>query len=326
MIEVVRCGAMTSVQDLGRPGFRHLGVGHSGAMDCIAMRQANMILGNDPAAAVVEVSVAPLVLRFTEDSSVALTGTDFTASLSAAGVGEHPQEVTAVLPGHAIKVRAGDTLTLSRPTIPGAHCYLAVAGGIDVPLVLGSRSTDLSGGFRGLAGRTLAAGDQLPVGTVTGRCISSGHGIRSMRPIHILRALPGPDWDLFTAEAQERLPKQPWRIRHQSNRMGLRLHGTSLQLRQPVELLSSGVMPGDVQVPPDGMPIVLANDAQTTGGYPRIASVIEADIWQLAHMPPSTSVFFRLVDREEAAAAMAQQQQYLTRLALTIAADVADQA
>jgi len=324
MIEVVRCGAMTSIQDLGRPGYRHLGVGHAGAMDCIAMRQANMILGNDPAAAVLEISVAPLVLRFTEDASVALTGTDFTASVSNSG-GEHAQEVTSVLPGHAIPVRAGDTLTLSRPTIPGAHCYVAVAGGIDVPLVLGSRSTDLSAGFGGLAGRTLAAGDQLPVGAVTGRCISSGHGIRSIRPIHILRALPGPDWDLFTTEAQERLPKQPWRIRHQSNRMGLRLHGSSLPLRQPVELLSSGVMPGDVQVPPDGLPIVLANDAQTTGGYPRIASVIEADIWQLAHMPPSTSVFFRLVDREQAAAAMAQQQQYLARLAFTIATDVAGQ-
>jgi len=324
MIEVVRCGAMTSVQDLGRPGFRHLGVGHAGAMDCIAMRQANMIVGNDPAAAVLEVSVAPLVLRFTEATSVALTGTDFTASLGKTD-GEHPQEVTSVLPGHATTVHAGDTLTLSRPTIPGAHCYVAVAGGIDVPLVLGSRSTDLSAGFGGLAGRTLAAGDQLPVGTAAGRCISNRHGIRSMRPIHILRALPGPDWDLFTAEAKERLPKQPWRIRHQSNRMGLRLHGSPLPLRQPVELLSSGVMPGDVQVPPDGLPIVLANDAQTTGGYPRIASVIEADIWQLAHMPPSTSVFFRLVDREQAAAAMAQQQQYLARLALTIAADIAGQ-
>jgi len=323
MIEVVRCGAMTSVQDLGRPGYRHLGVGHAGAMDCIAMRQANMILGNNPTAAVLEISVAPLVLRFTVDSHVALTGTDFTASLSAAPTGEQTQEIT-VLPGHAVQVRAGDTLTLARPAIPGAHCYLAVAGGIDVPLVLGSRSTDLSAGFGGLAGRALAAGDQLPIGAATGHCISAGHGIRSMRPIHILRALPGPDWDLFTAEAQERLSRQPWRIRHQSNRMGLRLHGTSLQLRQSVELLSSGVMPGDVQVPPDGLPIVLANDAQTTGGYPRIASVIEADIWQLAHMPPSTSVFFRLVDREEAAAAMAQQHQYLERLTLTIAADVAD--
>jgi len=321
MIEVLRCGAMTSVQDLGRPGYRHLGVGHAGAMDCIAVRQANMILGNDPAAAVLEVSVAPLVLRFAEDTHVALTGTDFTASLSSTS-GEHAQDVS-VLPGHATPVRAGSILTLSRPTIPGAHCYVAVAGGIDVPLVLGSRSTDLSAGFGGLAGRTLAAGDQLPVGAVTGRCISSRHGVRSIRPIHILRALPGPDWDLFTAEAQDRLPKQPWRIRHQSNRMGLRLHGSSLPLRQPVELLSSGVMPGDVQVPPDGLPIVLANDAQTTGGYPRIASVIEADIWQLAHMPPSTSVFFRLVNREEAAAAMAQLQQYLTRLALTIATDVA---
>src|SRR5690606_6388722 len=107
------------------------------------------------------------------------------------------------------------------------------------------------------------------------------------------------------------------------NRMGLRLNGTPLTLLRPVELLSAGVMPGDVQVPPDGLPIVLANDAQTTGGYPRIASVIDADLCQLAHMPPSTSVFFHLIDREEAAEAMAQQQLYLQRLALSITADTA---
>lgn len=322
MIEVMRCGALTTVQDLGRFGYRHLGVGQSGAMDSVALRQANMILGNEPSAAVIEISVAPLVLQFSIDSVIALTGTDFTASIATApAVAE--QLPTPLLPGYAIKVHAGETLTLARPTVPGARCYLAVAGGIDVPLVLGSRSTDLSAGFGGLAGRALSAGDQLPIGTGSGCCISSRRGIRAIRPVHVLRALHGPDWGRFTPDAHERFSMQPWRIRHQSNRMGLRLNGTPLTLLRPVELLSAGVMPGDVQVPPDGLPIVLANDAQTTGGYPRIASVIDADLWQLAHMPPSTSVFFHLIDREEAAEAMAQQQLYLQRLALSITADTA---
>lgn len=321
MIDVLRCGALTTVQDLGRFGYRHLGVGQSGAMDCIAMRQANMILGNESTAAVLEISVAPLVLRFSANTHIALTGTDFTASLTTAAATDLLETSAPVLPGYATEVGTGDILTLARPAIPGARCYLAVAGGIDVPLVLGSRSTDLSAGFGGLAGRALMAGDQLPLGATVGRCVSSNHGIRSIRPVHMLRALTGPDWSLFTTEAQEQFSKQPWRIRHQSNRMGLRLNGTPLRLLQPVELLSAGVMPGDVQVPPDGLPIVLANDAQTTGGYPRIASVITADLWQLAHMPPSTSMFFHIVDGEEATAALAQQQLYLERLARSIAAN-----
>lgn len=310
MIEVIRSGALTSIQDAGRHGLRHLGVCQSGALDPIAMQQANLLLGNAPDAAVLEISVGPLALRFKQDCAVAMSGSSFAASHST------PDNVivTQLLPGHAAIIRSGETLTLSKPLVPGARCYLAFAGGIDVAVVMGSRSTDLNAGFGGLQGRALQAGDRLPLGPASHRSAETGKGIRPLAPSHILRALPGPEYESFTTDSQILFWSQPWRISHQSNRMGLRLHGAALQLEEPLDLPSAGVLPGDVQVPPDGLPIVLANDAQTIGGYPRIASVIRADLWQLAHVPPGTSVYFVPVAPDEATAARIRQERYLRRL------------
>lgn len=306
MIEVLRCGALTTVQDLGRHGLRHLGVSQCGALDPLALQQANLLLGNDPGAAGLEISVGPVQLRFQEESVIVLTGVDFAPQLAdVPGI---------VLAGHRTWIPAGATLALTRPAIPGARCYLAVAGGIDVPTVLGSRSTDFKACFGGLQGRALEAGDILPVGPVTQTLTDTHRGVRGLAPTHVLRALPGPEYGEFTAASHTQFWMQPWRISHQSNRMGMRLNGPPLQLRQPLSLLSSGVLPGDVQVPADGLPIVLANDAQTIGGYPRIASVIRADLWQLAHLPPLTSVYFQPVTHAAARAVLERQASYLARL------------
>ena len=306
MIEILRCGALTTVQDLGRHGLRHQGVSQCGALDPLALQQANLLLGNPPTAAGLEISVGPLHLRFLQDSVIVLTGVDFAPRLE-----DLPG---SVLTDHRTWIPAGATLSLTRPAIPGARCYLAVAGGIDVPLMLGSRSTDLKAGFGGHQGRALEAGDLLPVGPVTQTLTDTHRGVRGLAPTHVLRALPGPDYEEFTAASHTQFWMQPWRISHQSNRMGMRLNGPPLQLRQPLSLLSSGVLPGDVQVPADGLPIVLANDAQTIGGYPRIASVIHADLWQLAHLPPLTSVYFQPVTHAVARAALERQERYLARL------------
>ena len=310
MIEVIRCGQFTTIQDLGRHGLRHLGVSQSGALDPVALQQANLLLGNEPDAAVLEISVGPLVLHFEHDCAVAMSGSSFAASHSTAAAATESR----LLPGHVSIIRSGETLTLSKPMVPGARCYLAFAGGIDVPIVMGSRSTDLNAGFGGLQGRALLTGDRLPIGPSSQVQAHSGKGIRPLAPSHILRALPGPDYESFTTDSQILFWSQPWRISHHSNRMGLRLNGTALQLEECLDLPSAGVLPGDVQVPPDGLPIVLANDAQTIGGYPRIASVIRADLWQLAHVPPCTSVYFVPVSLEEASAARARQEHYLRRL------------
>ncbi len=311
MIEVLRSGPMTTVQDLGRFGLRHLGVSQAGVLDPIALQQGNLILGNAQNAAVLEIGVGPLYLRFTSPSRVVLTGVDFAGTLT---TGTDTSSIQQVLPGHPVNIVAGSTLSLLRPAIAGAKGYLAVAGGIDVPLVLGSRSTDLNNRFGGLNGRALQAGDYIPLTTYTPSQQTADTLVRSFSPSHVLRALPGPDYDLFDDNAHQQFWLQPWGISHQSNRMGMRLKGKQLHLHHRVNLLSSGVLPGDVQVPEDGLPIILANDAQTIGGYPRIASVIQADLWQLAHMSPNTSVYFQPVSHAIAVEAKLQQSHYFERL------------
>lgn len=312
-LEVLRGGTLCSVQDLGRHGLRHLGVSQCGAMDPLALQQANLLLGNAPGAAGIELSLGPVALRFTQDARIALTGVDFGAHLQ-------PMEGDGlpVLSGHPLQVPAGAVLSLTRPAIPGARGYLAVAGGVDVPLLLGSRSTDLKAGFGGHAGRALQAGDVLPVGLTPAAGLIGRRGVRSFAPTHVLRALPGPDYERFTPAAHTGFWLQPWRINAQSNRMGLRLNGAPLALHSAANLLSAGVLPGDVQVPPDGLPIVLGVDCQTTGGYPRIASVIQADLWQLAHLSPLTSVYFQPVTHTVAQEALERQTRYLARLARAV--------
>jgi biotin-dependent carboxylase-like uncharacterized protein len=316
MIEVLRCGAFTSVQDLGRFGLRHLGVSQAGVLDPIATQQANLLLGNEPNAAVVELTVGPLQLAFHQDCSVVVTGVDFNTTIS---TGKASAQQQALLPGQPIALKAGMQITLQRPMIPGSRAYVAVSGGVDVPVVLGSRSTDINAGFGGFHGRVLQTGDVLPIGRFFTPPQRIPYGIRPLAPSHVLRALPGPDYDAFTADAHQRFWMQAWGISHQSNRMGLRLNGQSLKLTSPLSLLSAGVLPGDVQVPPDGLPIVLSNDAQTIGGYPRIASVIQADLWQLAHLPPLTSVYFQPVTHAVATQACERQSRYLERLTESLA-------
>lgn len=312
MIEVLRTGPLTSIQDLGRFGMRHLGIGQSGALDPIAMRQGNLILGNPENAAVLEVGVGPVQLLFHVSCNAVLTGVDFAATLTSDAPTDTLQQV---LPGYPVHIPAGSTLTLLRPARAGAKAYLAIAGGIDVPIVLGSRSTDLNNHFGGLHGRAIQTGDYIPITKNALANIPLNASVRSLAPSHVLRALPGPDYDLFSVESHAQFWMHPWRIGHQSNRMGMRLKGRQLQLRETVDLLSAGVMPGDVQVPADGLPIVLANDAQTIGGYPRIANVIQADLWQLAHLSPNTSVYFQPVSHTIAMQAKERQTRYFDRLA-----------
>lgn len=319
MIEVLRCGPFTSVQDLGRFGVRHLGICQAGVMDPVAAHQANLLLGNDPNAAVLEVSTGPLQIAFHHDCTVVVTGVDFTTSIA---TGNAAAQHEALLPGRPIALKTGMQITLQRPTIPGARAYVAISGGIDVPIVLGSRSTDLNTGFGGFHGRMLQAGDALAIGQSFTPPPLIPYGIRPLSPSHVLRAMPGPDYDAFTPAAHRRFWMQPWGISHQSNRMGLRLNGQALALKKPLSLLSAGVLPGDVQVPPDGLPIVLANDAQTIGGYPRIANVIQADQWQLAHLPPLTSVYFQAVTQAVAEQARERQARYLERLKEALSATV----
>jgi len=301
MLEILRPGVQTTVQDLGRHGLRHLGIAQSGALDAPALRLGNRLLGNADDCAALEIVLGPVEIRFHRDGWLALTGADFSATLDG----------KPLWCGWRWPYRSGQCLRLNG-TRHGMRAYLAVDGGIDVPQVLGARATDLKAGFGGHHGRALQAGDQLPQGSAANLARRLGAGHPAWTPT--IRALPGPEYHEFSAAAQAALWSQPWTVSSHSNRMGYRLQGPELAREHGGELLSHGVLPGVVQVPPNGQPIVLLADAQTTGGYPRIACVIEADLWKLAQARPGSELQFLACDAATARAALRQQQAELKRL------------
>lgn len=322
-IVVVRPGMLASVQDLGRHGHRQLGICPGGALDALALTLANRLVGNADGAAGLELTMGRCELRFESATRIALTGDDFGATLDGVALWSH----------WSVPVAAGQTLKLeganARSAKTGLRSWLAVAGGIDVPPVLGSRSTDLKAGFGGHAGRALKKGDRLPLGVsalsdaqrarpafglrAPGWAID-GHPMKEGAPI-ALRVMPGPEYAQFTSASQALVWSAPWRVTPQSNRMGSRLEGPALARERAVDMLSAGVIPGTIQVPPSGQPIILMGDAQTTGGYPRIGVVIRADLWKLAQAPLNGPL--RLVQVDAAAALVAWEAQQLYQRQVT---------
>jgi len=252
MIEVVDAGPLTTVQDLGRPGFAALGVPRSGAFDPAALALANRLVGNDERAAGLEVTFGGLELRFVAPATVALTG--------------------AACPGlefgAAVSLPAGAGLRLGRPAA-GLRSYLAVRGGLAVPPVLGSRSTDT---LSGLGPAPLRTGDRLPVGAATGE-VSGASAAPPAGGSFAVRFGPRDDW--FTPAARALLLSAEWTVRPESDRIGLRLDGPPLERAVAGELPSEPTLPGAIQVPADGRPIVFGPDAPVTGGYPVIAVLLE---------------------------------------------------
>jgi 5-oxoprolinase (ATP-hydrolysing) subunit C len=302
MISILKAAVQTTVQDLGRRGFRHLGVGGSGAMDTLSLTIGNYLVGNAEGAAGLELCMPPASIRVGADCAIALTGADCSARLDDSPVGV----------GRRVVVAMGQTLDLSAAH-SGSRAYLCISGGIDVPQVLGSRSTDLQAGIGGLDGRLVRRGDVLPTApsTIPDR---SAAGVLLPQMSNSIRVMPGPEFDRFGPDAREALFTASWKVTTRSNRMGYRLEGPALVSQDTEELKSHAVFPGVVQVPPGGAPIVLMADAQATGGYPRIATVIAADLWRLAQIPPDTSIRFELSTRPEALLAWQKQRSYLHRM------------
>jgi KipI family sensor histidine kinase inhibitor len=305
-IDVLAPGLQTTVQDLGRIGHRHLGVGTAGALDAYSPRVANRLVGNDEGAAVLEITLQGPRLRLHRAARIAITGADIDAHVDGVAI-----------PGwRPVELPAGSELVLG-PCRRGARAYLAVAGGIGAGAILGSASTDLRAGF----GRALATGDRLgatPFANVDAVRISpwwiDPQPDLDLRHAQAIRVLPGHD-AIAPADA---LFAHPWRVAAQSNRQGLRLQGDALHLAHPGDRLSEPVAPGTIQLPPDGQPIVLLAEAQTVGGYPRIGHVITADLPRLAQRRPGDSVQFVPVDAAAAHAAACAQRQRLTRIGLAI--------
>ncbi|MFB5079180.1 5-oxoprolinase subunit PxpC [Raoultella sp. C349492] len=303
MLKMIRAGMYTSVQDGGREGQRRSAISRCGALDKPALTIANLLVGNDANAAALEITLGQVDIEFEQDCWFALTGAACEAT-----VGGRPVWI-----GWRTAAQAGQHLVLKNPQ-HGIRSYLAVAGGIDVPLVLGSRSTDLKVGIGGLEGRRLKDGDRLTSGKPS-RHFSGPQGVKQLPIGNRIRALPGPEYHEFDSTSQASFWRSPWQLSAQSNRMGYRLQGQPLTRTTDREMLSHGLLPGVVQVPHSGQPIVLMNDAQTTGGYPRIASIIEADMYQLAQIQLGQPIHFVSCSLEEALKARADRQRYLDQLA-----------
>ena len=280
-IEVVRPGALATIQDSGRPGYAHLGVPHAGAADQASLRLANRLVGNAEGAAGMEITLGGAALRFTHGTWIALTGAPAPLRL-----GRHEVGRNAVLwaPG-------GSLLDVDVPA-RGVRTYLAVRGGIDVPPVLGSRSTDV---LSGLGPAPLAAGDLLDTGDPV-RCapmeVDEAPGVDlPQRPV--LRVLPGPREQWFAGEALATLTSTQYTVAPASNRVGVRLEGPALTRSSSRELPSEGMVTGALQVPPDGQPILFLADHPTTGGYPVIGVVASDDVPLAAQLRPGQPVRFR---------------------------------
>src|SRR5689334_22580919 len=328
MLEVVVPGLLSPVQDAGRTGYADLGVPSAGACDAHALAGADLLLDNPPDAPALEITIAGPEFSVGNTCVVGLGGADLGAYLVGA---ERP-----LVPGGAYLLRGGETLAF-RGGAHGARAYLALSGGIAVPRGLGSASTYLAGGFGGLDGRPMRAGDVLrpthggdfhtagrrwpaPAPLSPFPLRERGRGVRPVAPPPTVRVVPGPHGDHFAPDALETLLTATWEVGPQSDRMGLRLRGPVLMHSAPAraELVSQGIIWGALQVPADGQPIALLADHQTVGGYPVLAVAIRADWPLLAQLPPGAPVRFALTTIADAQAAYGTQQAALRAAAAQV--------
>jgi antagonist of KipI len=293
MLDVLDPGFITTVQDLGRKGYQQYGVSVGGAADTLALQAANRLVGNAREEAALEITLAGPRLQARDRCLIAVTGARFAITIDENPV---PQDTALFVRPYSI-VEFG-------PLKSGARAYLALSGGFDVPVVLGSRSTNVRGRFGGFGGRRLEPGDRLEQREKLSSYEAAGHmlpdGFRQYyEDGGPLRVVWGPHLEYFPDEARYYLFHSIWELGEQSDRMGVRLSGDPIP-RRGDELLSCGVTLGAIQVPSDGQPIVLMADRQPTGGYPIIATVIRADIPRLAQKTAGDRISFRPVSVPEA--------------------------
>jgi antagonist of KipI len=301
-IRVVEPGFLTTIQDLGRYGYAHLGISAGGAADPFSFRIANLLVGNEENASALEMTLRGATLEFEESTVVAITGADCDCECGSVSVPANT----------AFQIRAGSVLR-SGSTRNGVRSYLAIQHGFDVPVIMGSASTAIAGRFGGFRGRRLQKDDVLQIGK------HGSSGIRSLRPgtldslqtSHPLRVTKGAQQDWFAPEAFAKLFSCAYVVTEQSDRSGLRLTGNAVHPRNQSNLLTDGIPLGAIQVPQDGQPIILFVDQQTTGGYPKIANVIAADLHRVGQLRPRDQVQFAEVSIADAIQALQDQRQWL---------------
>jgi antagonist of KipI len=296
-------GLLTTVQDLGRIGFGPAGVSPSGAADPIALRLGNLLLGNPPDAAALEMTLLGGTFFFPDGGAIAVTGADFAPTVNGRAIEMWTSHTIA--PGTRLKFAS---------TRNYARCYLAMAGGIRVPLFLGSASTHLVSGLGGFEGRALRKGDILQIGEAQKRISErrlSQVALYSLKPRKKLRATDGPQTDKFPEEVKLSFFRSVFRVSEESNRLGIRLEGAHLLASAAVEIITEGVTWGAVQITPSGQPIILGVEQQTTGGYPKIANVIGADLHRLGQLRPRDEFRFERIPLAVARSLWIEQERLL---------------
>ncbi len=297
-LRVLAPGLLTTVQDLGRPGYQALGISVSGALDPVSLQAANLLVGNPPGAGALEVAyVGPSFVVEAEEARLSFVGASAAIEILPAG---ELDSVTRIAAGRSICLPRGTVVRIGSLT-GGAVLYVAVEGGFDIEPVFDSVSTFLRGGFGGWEGRALREGDRLPLA----RARASGRGEwqfagLDLTPPERFRIIPGPQSDHFTPQALAALAEGEYRVCVGSDRTAMRLEGPRLDHRCGFNIVSDGIAPGSIQVPGNGQPMVLLADRQTTGGYPKIATVISADLPALGRLAAGAPVRFTPVTLETA--------------------------
>ena len=317
-VEVISPGLLTTVQDLGRRGFQRFGIPVCGGLDPVSLRIANILVGNREGAAGLEITVLGPTLKFTSDSVIAVVGAELM-----------PEVDGRPLPmWEGVAVESGSVLNLGNAS-DGLRAYLAVAGGIDVPQVMNSRSTDIKGAFGGFEGRAVQAGDSLPIGDCAETGDWSGTGLPdgiSRQPTYgqhfDIRVVLGPQNAEFTKAGIDLMLGSEFTVSMDSDRMGCRLEGPAIEHKRGPDVVSDGSALGSVQVPGSGQPIILLADRGTTGGYTKAATVIGPDIGMLAQAMPGATVRFVSVSVEEAHEILRDQEAMVREIKAHVGLDL----
>lgn len=299
-MKIVTTKALASIQDSGRFGYRSMGVGRNGVMDSWSLQAGNALMKNDLNEPAIEIAMGELIVEFEEDVSFCLTGALYEAYLDDKRIACYWR----------INAQAGQTLKLTRP-LQGMYTYLCVHGGFAIEPVLQSTSTNLKAGFGGFEGRYLKADDTLKVRAASSLPVI---GVTRLVPTQTIRVIKNSEYEYFSSDSKAAFESQQWQLQSSSNRMGYRLNGSALEFIEPAQMSSHGVDIGMIQVPPQGQPIVLMADAQTTGGYPKIATVIDADIGLMAQIRFGKTCQFTIVTVEQALREQQKRHYYINQI------------
>ncbi len=315
-IRVLKAGLLTTIQDVGRFGYQAAGVTVAGAMDDYAYRIANWLVGNDANQAVLEMTLLGAELLFEVDSIIAICGADMAAQRNGKPLNNW----------RSYALSAGDVLSFGS-AVSGCRTYLAVAGGIDCQMVLGSRSTDLRARLGGVDGRALQAGDVLPVKSRSQNDLLTTRlnerDIPQYQPINSIALLAGPQEEAFTEQARRTFYQSEYRVSADSNRMAYRLKGAALSTIEGSDIISDAIAFGSIQVAADGQPMIMLADRQTTGGYAKIATVISSERRRLAQVKPGDRLLFQNVDSATARRLLLDYKANLARIKSYIEAQAA---